>query len=467
MRKKLKIILSIFFITPILMLFVLYIGLTAYYADSFMFGIFINGVYATGKTPEEINDKLLERVEEKPLEITDKFGDITNIDLAESDYKITYLPELEELHRKQNPFLWFRGLSGEYMEYTIDPKGLFDEQKLEEVLYNCSFIKKAGDKNRIKVEIEKTEEGYKLIDTTENLLNKERTLEAVKEALQKGVTAVDLLEKECYDQVELTSQMKDTMALWKKIEYFQSGKITYKMDTADEVVDASITSNWILVDENGEFLFDENGDLQLDEKKLKEYVEELCEKYDTTKQDRSLLATRGDIVTVPAGTYGNKINKKAEIEYLKEAFLDKREEEHFPEYSQRAWGTGDDDIGDTYIEVDLTEQKMYYYVQGKKVIETPVVTGCTGKGNGTPAKACYIYFKQKNRVLRGEDYETPVDYWMAVYGNIGIHDATWRRKFGGTIYKYSGSHGCVNTPYKEVQKLYELAEEGTPVMIFY
>ena len=315
MRKKLKIILSIFFITPILMLFVLYIGLTAYYADSFMFGIFINGVYATGKTPEEINDKLLERVEEKPLEITDKFGDITNIDLAGSDYKITYLPELEELHRKQNPFLWFRGLSGEYLEYTIDPKGLFDEQKLEEVLYNCSFIKKAGDKNRIKVEIEKTEEGYKLIDTTENLLNKERTLEAVKEALQKGVTAVDLLEKECYDQVELTSQMKDTMALWKKIEYFQSGKITYKMDTADEVVDASITSNWILVDENGEFLFDENGDLQLDEKKLKEYVEELCEKYDTTKQDRSLLATRGDIVTVPAGTYGNKINKKAEIEY--------------------------------------------------------------------------------------------------------------------------------------------------------
>ena len=64
------------------------------------------------------------------------------------------------------------------------------------------------------------------------------------------------------------------------------------------------------------------------------------------------MATRGDIVTVPAGTYGNKINKKAEIEYLKEAFLDKREEEHFPEYSQRAWGTGDDDIGDTYIEVD-------------------------------------------------------------------------------------------------------------------
>ena len=155
------------------------------------------------------------------------------------------------------------------------------------------------------------------------------------------------------------------------------------------------------------------------------------------------------------------------MDWTDNPFLDKREEEHFPEYSQRAWGTGDDDIGDTYIEVDLTEQKMYYYVQGKKVIETPVVTGCTGKGNGTPAKACYIYFKQKNRVLRGEDYATPVDYWMAVYGNIGIHDATWRRKFGGTIYKYSGSHGCVNTPYKEVQKLYELAEEGTPVMIFY
>lgn len=467
MKKKLKLILSIFVITPIVMLAIIYIGLTAYYADSFMFGIFVNGVYATGKTPEEINEKLLEKEEIKPLVIVDKFGESISLDLAASNYEITYLPGLEELQRKQNPFLWFKGLSGEYSDYAVEPKGVFDEKKLEEMLFKSTFIKNAGDKSKIKVEIEKTDKGYELIDTTDNLLNKERTLEAVIKALKEGNTQVDLKEAQCYDEVELTNEMKDTLALWKKIEQFQSGKITYQMESGEEIVDASVTSNWILLDENGEFLFDENGELQLDEAKLKEYVKELCDKYDTTGKDRTFRATRGDMVMVPAGTYGNKINQKAEIEYLEEAFLKKKEEVHTPVYSQKAWGEGEDDIGGTYIEVDLTEQKLYYYVEGRQVLSTSVVTGCVGKGNGTPSRACYVYFKQRNRVLRGEDYETPVDYWMAVYGNIGIHDAKWRGKFGGSIYKTNGSHGCINTPYKEVQTLYNMVEEGTPVMIFY
>lgn len=468
MKKRLKLILFIFCITPIIMFGLIYIGLTAYYADSFMFGVFINGVYATGKTPEEINEKLLEREKEEPLMIEDKFEESISFPLEQIDYQVTYLPGLKKIHQKQNPFLWFKGLSGEYANYSVEPEGIFDEEKLKKKLFETSFIKTAGDKSKIKVEIAKTREGYQLVDTTKNLLNKERAFEAVTEVLREGGSYINLKEKECYDEVEFTGEMKETLALWNKIERFQSGKITYRMeDGQEEIVDASITSEWILMDEEGEFVFDEKGELQLDEKKLKEFVEELCNKYDTTKKDREFQSTRGDIVTVPAGTYGNKIDKKAETEYLMEAFASKKEEVRTPVYSQRAWGEGEDDIGDTYIEVDLSEQKLYYYVQGRQVLSAPVVTGCTGKGNGTPARACYIYFKQRNRVLRGEDYETPVDFWMAVYGNIGIHDAKWRGKFGGTIYKHNGSHGCINTPYQEVKKLYDMAEEGTPVMIFY
>ncbi|MBD5542862.1 MAG: L,D-transpeptidase family protein [Lachnospiraceae bacterium] len=468
MKKRLKRILFIFCITPIIMFGLIYIGLTAYYADGFMFGVFINGIYATGKTPEEINEKLLEQEKSEPLIIVDKFDESISFDLKQIGYQVTYLTGLKEIHKKQNPFLWFKGLSGEYSNYSIEPEGIFDEEKLKNKLFETSFIKNAGDKNKIKVEIEKTSEGYQLVDTTKNLLNKERALEAVSEVLKKGEGRINLKEKECYDEVELTKEMKDNMALWEKIERFQSGKITYQMEgEQQEILDASVTSNWILQDEEGEFLLDEKGELQLDQEKLQEFVEGLCDKYDTTKKDRQFQTTRGDVVVVPAGTYGNKIDKKAEIEYLMEAFAQKKEEVHTPAYSQRAWGEGEDDIGDTYIEVDMTEQKLYYYVQGRQVLSASVVTGCTGKGNGTPAKACYIYYKQRNRVLRGEDYETPVDYWMAVYGNIGIHDAKWRGKFGGTIYKSNGSHGCINTPYKEVQKLYEMAEEGTPVMIFY
>ena len=37
------------------------------------------------------------------------------------------------------------------------------------------------------------------------------------------------------------------------------------------------------------------------------------------------------------------------------------------------------DIGGTYIEVDMTEQMMYYYLDGKLQLETPIVTGNTGR----------------------------------------------------------------------------------------
>lgn len=77
------------------------------------------------------------------------------------------------------------------------------------------------------------------------------------------------------------------------------------------------------------------------------------------------------------------------------------------------------------------------------------------------------YFKQKNRVLRGANYATPVKYWMAVDGRIGIHDASWRKEFGGDIYLTDGSHGCINTPLEKVQELYDMVEIGTPVIMFY
>lgn len=468
MKRKILLFTSIFFLTPIILIVAIYIGLTVYYADSFMYGVFINGIYSTGKKPEDINEELLKQTKKQDFVIMDKFGKTMTIHDDEIEYKLSYLTELKKIQARQNPFMWAKGLKGGYSEYTIGPLGSFNDVKLKELLHNSVLLKSAGNKEHIRVEMTKTEKGYVLFDGTENLLNTKRTIKTVEDALKAGEDNIDLAKAGCYDKAELTAQMRDTITLWNKIEKFQSGEIIYDMgDGREEIIDASVTSNWIKKDKKDTILFDEDGEVQLDDKKLEEYLFELCDKYDTTKKERTLFATRGEYVTVPPGTYGNKIDKKAELKYLKEAFLTKKKERRIPIYSQKAWGDLDDDIGNTYIEVDLTTQKMFYYVNGRREVETDIVTGNVNRGDGTPQKACYIYFKQRNRVLRGEDYQTPVDYWMAVYGNIGIHDAKWRRKFGGTIYKNGGSHGCINTPYSQVSKMFEMAEVGTPVMIFY
>lgn len=126
-------------------------------------------------------------------------------------------------------------------------------------------------------------------------------------------------------------------------------------------------------------------------------MDELADEYDTVGKARRFKASRGEMITVEGGTYGNKIDREAEKEYLKAAFAGKADEIHTPRYIQTGWKQGRDDIGNTYIEVDMTEQMMYYYLDGKKELETPIVTGNTGRRWGTPEGINYVYGKAVNR----------------------------------------------------------------------
>ncbi len=69
--------------------------------------------------------------------------------------------------------------------------------------------------------------------------------------------------------------------------------------------------------------------------------------------------------------------------------------------------------------------------------------------------------------MAGQGYRTPVSYWMPFNNNIGMHDAGWRKSFGGNIYKTNGSHGCINLPYSIAEEIYGYIEQGTPVICYY
>ena len=122
-------------------------------------------------------------------------------------------------------------------------------------------------------------------------------------------------------------------------------------------------------------------------------------------------------------------------------------------------------VGNTYVEVNIGKQRMWYYKNGKLLVETPVVTGNKGS-NDTPKGYFTMYQRARNTTLVGPGYASPVDYWMAFSGGCGIHDASWRSEFGGSIYKGNGSHGCVNTPYNAVKTIYNNSDYGTPVIVY-
>lgn len=468
MRKKLLTVLGIMIITPVVMILMIYLGLVWYYSDTYMNGVMINGVYAAGMTPEELEALLLEKTAAASFTVSDQYGEIYEIPIQDMDFSYTYQKELKKIRERQNPFYWGIALiSGESRQYTVTPEGVFDTQKLENYLLSMELIRNQADPDNIRVEIVKEKDGYALIDDTENLLDVDLTVETIKEALRNGERNLDLKEAGCYVETEYTDRMLETLRLWEKVEKLQDIEIVCRFYDGDEVVDASVVCDWIALDESGEFLLDENGDLVLDEEAVAEYVEKLAKLHDSVDGPWTFHPTRGGTVTIEKGTYGYKLNQTKQAEFLTEQVLSHESGVTEPIYSQQGWGDLAGDIGSTYIEVDMTNQTMYYYKDGDLQLSTPVVTGNISRGNGTPQRVCYVYYKQRNRVLIGEDYRTPVSYWMAVYGNIGIHDAGWRGSFGGNIYKTNGSHGCINTPTKAVSKLYDMVEEGTPVIMFY
>ena len=459
-----KIILGIFACIPIAL--VVYIAFVIHFTNVFMCGTYINGKYCTGFTVEECNDLLMADYEQEYIELQDKSNVRYRITYEEIDGSVDFSEELNHIIRSQNAFLWFMRLI-EPESYTLKPKIVYNDLMLGKVLSESAMYEEQSNKE-LDVFILESEDGYVLVDNRQDYLNPDKVHEAARYAMENQENFIDLAEYGCYEDLNYTSKMKDTLELWKKIDAFQNScKVSYDMGDVVIPVDASVVCHFIKLNEDNTFMLDKDGNPVFDKDGVTEFINGLAAEYDTYGTIRKFTTTSGEVKEISGGTYGTKLNQKAEVKYLTEAFLNGVEETHIPSYTKMSSNRGKDDIGKTYIEVDMTNQKMYYYKDGVLKLETDVVTGNLRLNHDTPAGINYVYAKQKNRILRGPGYASPVDYWMPVNGGIGIHDASWRDEFGGEIYKTSGSHGCINTPLEKVKELYDMVTIGTPVVMYY
>lgn len=459
------------------------VALNAYYNyyGVFPMRVWINGTYCTGMTADEVVS-MLENSYDPDLDkisVCTADGESHELLLREYGVSVTYDNMVKScLINETSHYKWLENIRTPRI-YKILPACCYDIDTIKSKLGELDWLNERLYHAQNTVSIVKSETGgYILVDETKDLLLKENAVELISNEIVNQLTCftspshqIDLSsgenKKVCYQNIPYTSEMKDTLSKWEGIQEFQDFKITYKFGDRDEVIDEAVVSNWMALDDKGNIIFDEDDKPVLDQTMIDEYVAYLSTTYNTVGIERKFKTTRGDTVTVASGSYGNAIDEKAEYEFLLNAFLNKESGIRIPQYISEAKEKGSDDIGDTYIEIDMGNQHMYYYADGALVIDTPVVTGNASRGWNTPAKVCFVYFKQKNRVLRGANYATPVKYWMAVDGNIGIHDATWRGEFGGEIYKTNGSHGCINTPLEIMTELYDIVETGTPVVMFY
>ena len=116
-----------------------------------------------------------------------------------------------------------------------------------------------------------------------------------------------------------------------------------------------------------------------------------------------------------------------------------------------------------YIDIDISEQRLNYYENGKIYLTTPITSGMHDR---TPKGHFRVFNKATNTVLKSGNYAMFDKYWIGYQGyKYGIHDASWRKKFGTKDYYTNGSHGCVNTPDDAIAVLYKRVKVGMPVHI--
>ncbi len=225
-----------------------------------------------------------------------------------------------------------------------------------------------------------------------------------------------------------------------------------------ETITSEMLASWIKEEEHS---------ADLDREQLTAYVQSLAERHNTVGQPRSFTTSYGNTITLYKGDFGWKLNVSSTVEELSANLTGRSPKTVEPVWSQKGGVLkGSNDIGDSYVEVDLINQKVWLYKDGEQILETDCVTGTYGTSRQTPGGVYDINGKQSPAVLRGADYASPVSYWMPFNGGIGLHDATWRSTFGGEIFRTNGSHGCVNLPLDAAEIIYETVTIGYPVVCY-
>ena len=384
---------------------------------------------------------------------------INGIDCSNKNVK-----QVEKLIKGQNPFLWIESLwKGCNMKAKIGVE--YDESALKTQIANLECMKEENQIAPVNAHPEfKTDKFVVVPETDGTTIKTEEFRKAVITAVNGANEKLDLLKTGCYEKPAYTSDSKKVTEACDAMNKYLGATVTYDFKPNTEVVDSSMISKWVKVDDDMNVTFDESA--------VKEYVQSLAAKYDTKGKERTFTSASGNTVTVSGGSYGWKIDQEAEYNALIANIQKAETVTREPNYSSRAASHDGNDVGNTYAEVNLTTQHMYYVKDGHIALETDVVTGNPNKGNATPTGVYSLAYKAKDQTLRGTkkadgtyEYETPVKYWMPFNGGVGFHDASWQPTFGGSRYQTNGSHGCVNMPPEMAGKLFELISAGTPVVV--
>lgn len=441
------------------------------YQDKFLPHTYVNSLSVAGMTIEEAHKALLEEKKVGDLTLITPKGE--EVVFSAKDFKAEYTIPAGSLNEatSESNFNWVAKLFTS-SEYAIKYEYSYSQEDLRQLIESHDW----GSESSQNAKIIRADSGQFEIqpETMGDKFNTDTLMEYVIKELESGKTKITMEDSGCYESYRAkikAEDLQDDLAVYNR---FANCNVTYDFDDRKIVLDSDTVISWLLTKPDGSFVTTSGHDIPLDEEKVTAFVDDMAEQTDTFGKDHEFYATLDGWITVPwtnASCYGWQIDRSETVSQLLE--LIEKGEAVTVEPVYTAWGTGytrkTDDIGNTYIEVDISAQHMWYYKDNEVIMDYDIVSGTeTDPSRRTPRGICQIVGHMNGKTLGTyavQGYETWVDYWMPFnYLGCGFHDLS-RGAYGGSIYMYNGSHGCLNMRHSEAANLYSEIFDGLPVIV--
>lgn len=276
----------------------------------------------------------------------------------------------------------------------------YDKVKLKEQLEKLECVKKENQTAPEDAYVAYKDSKFEIVPETEgNTLDFNGAYQALSEAVAGKKRMIDLNSTPAV--YVKAAVLKDDPGLKNSLEECQNliqTKIVYVFGEETVTLDGDEIRNWLI--------FDERERLQKNEDELRqcvaEYVAQLAATHDTVNSEREFCTTSGRTIQVYSSVYGWKIDQEKEIETIMQEMIAGVQINREPVYAMRANARGMNDIGNTYIEVDLSAQHLYYYQDGSIILESDIVSGdMQYVERQTPPGIFQLYYKKSPSVLKG------------------------------------------------------------------